>query len=115
MSIASMANATITRVKPMPVASKAGTLVYGDGTAASVRCVLDAPTFTQTKLLAEQIKGATAVAYVPKPASIAIAAGSRLTVAVDGSAAVEYEVVYTVDRQHRGTLSHVESYLKGVR
>jgi hypothetical protein len=107
-------NASITLIKAPPVADATGKRSYGAGTTVSVRCFLDAPSRAQRAAIDTRISTADAVAYVPKPSSLSLVPGSRVTIGVDDSAAIEYELGMVIDRQKDGGLSHFEFYLRKV-
>lgn len=108
-------NATLSNVATPGAADAWGKTTF-TGAAVSVRVFLDEPTRAQRSAEDRRIAESDAVMYVEKPLSgFSLAAGCRVTAAVDGAAAITYEVRRVIDRQKDGGLSHVEAYLKVVQ
>jgi hypothetical protein len=108
-------NATLTNITAPAAADARGNPTYGAGTTLDARCLIDDPTRAQLIANAGKLADIAAVLYVLKsntPAGVTFAPRYRVTGAVDGSAAITYEVLKVVDREKAGGLSHFECYLK---
>lgn len=107
-------NATLSAVQAPNTADKRGEVTFAAATAVSARGALTEPSFSQKRELVGVLKDVSAVFYVLKTVlgNVSVQAGRRLTITLDGAAAVTYEVIKSVDREKAGGLSHWECWLK---
>jgi hypothetical protein len=107
-------NATLTRIDTPAPSTPGGSVPMVTGSDVRVRCWMGEPTFSQRVALGEVIQDSTAVCYVPKAgyAATTPARGQRMTVAIDGGAAVSYHVVHVKDWTKAGGLSYWECFLR---
>ncbi|QOV90889.1 hypothetical protein [Humisphaera borealis] len=107
-------NATLTSHIARGASARDGTASWASPSTLTARCAVDAPRQAQRFTLGATIQDASGVIYVLKPAvaGVTIKAGDRLAATVDGSAGKTYQVVFVVDRQKSGGLSHLEIFVK---